>query len=99
MSEISVESYTFTNNKGLFFKSGTHAEALDFIQNMKLDAEHTTGWIKTEWGSTHVRAHEDGLGAVATSGVFDKGDQSYFYNLIGQEATDLMLRHHSVRER
>lgn len=50
MSEISVESYTFTNSKGLFFKSGTHAEALDFIQNMKLDAEHTTGWIKTEWG-------------------------------------------------
>jgi hypothetical protein len=99
MSEISVESYTFTSSKGLFFKSGTHEEALEFLENMKLDAEHTTGWIKTDWGSTHVRAHEDGLGAVATSGVFDKGDQLYFYNLIGKEATDLMLRHHSVRDR
>lgn len=55
--------------------------------------------LKLNGGSTHVRAHEDGLGAVATSNVFDQGDQSYFYNLIGQEATDLMLRHHTVRER
>ena len=29
MANISVESYTFTNNKGLLFKSGTHAEALN----------------------------------------------------------------------
>ena len=99
MANISVESYTYTSSTGLLFHSGTHQEALDFIKNMKLDAEHTTGWFATEWGTTHIRAHEDGLGAVATSGVFDSGDQYYFYKLIGKEATDLMLRHHDVRKR
>lgn len=97
MANISVESYTFTNNKGLLFKSGTHAEALKFAQDMNLEAEFTTGWIKNDWTTTPIRAHEDGLGAVFVNAVFNEGDRNYYYKLLGKEATDLLLRHHNVR--
>lgn len=99
MADISIETYTFQKRTGLFFKSGTHQEALQFVRAMVPGVEHDSGWIKTEYGMTNIRAGDDGLGAVCTNGVFDEGDQSYFYTLVGKEATDILLRHHSIRKR
>lgn len=99
MANISIETYTFQERKGLFFKSGTHEEALEFVRAMTLGVEYDSGWIKTEYGSTNIRAGVDGLGAVFTNAVFDEGDQSYFYQLIGREATDVLLRHHIISKR
>ena len=64
---------------------------------MNLEAEFTTGWIKNDWTTTPIRAHEDGLGAVFVNAVFNEGDRNYYYKLLGKEATDLLLRHHNVR--
>ena len=97
MAVISVEHYQFTDNKGLLFKSGTHEEALKFVQDMTLQAKYTTGWISNEWGVSPIRAHEDGLGAVFINGSFDKGDVEYYNKLIGIEPTKLLLRHHTIR--
>lgn len=33
-------------------------------------------------------------GAVFTNANFDETDKQYFYNLIGIESTNLLLRHH-----
>lgn len=99
MASISVESYTFQERKGLFFKDGTHEEALEFVKNMVPDAVYDSGWIKTFYGSTNIKAGKDGKGAVFTNAVFDSGDQAYFNALLGEEATALLLRTHDVRKR
>lgn len=97
MAVISVEHYQFTDNKGLLFKSGTHEEALKFVQDMTLQAKYTTGWISNEWGVSPIRAHEDGLGAVFINATFNREDCEYYYNLLGKDATILLLRHHHIR--
>lgn len=99
MAHITVEKYLFQSPPGRLFHSGTPEEALEFVQGMTKTAAYTSGWIKNEWGSSHISAHKDGLGAVFTNGVFDEGDRQYYYNLIGKEATDVLLRHHSIRKR
>lgn len=99
MAHITLENYLFRSTPGLLFHSGTPEEALAFVQNMTPTAEHTSGWIKNEWGSSNISAHKDGLGAVFTNAVFDEGDREYYYKLIGKPATDVLLRHHSIRKR
>ena len=99
MAHITVENHLFQSLPGRLFHSGTPEEALAFVQNMTPTAEYTSGWIKNEWGSSHIYAHKDGLGAVFTNAVFDEGDREYYYKLIGKPATDVLLRHHSIRKR
>ena len=70
-------------------------EVLKFFKSFTGDK---SGWIKTSWGTVHFTADNDGKGAVFTDAVFNKGDMKYFYNLIGKESTDLLLRHHNVRD-
>lgn len=99
MANITLENYLFRKTPGLLFHSGTPEEALEFVKGMTPTSEHDTGWIKNEWGSSHIKAHKDGLGAVFTNAVFTEGDRDYYYKLIGQAATDLLLRHHDVKKR
>lgn len=99
MAHITVEDFYFRKTQGQLFHSGTPEEALAFVQGMTETAEYTSGWIKNDWGSSHIYAHKDGLGAVFTNAVFTEGDQEYYYKHIGKPATDVLLRHHSIRKR
>jgi hypothetical protein len=69
-------------------------EVLEFFKSF---TDGKFGWIKTSWGTVHFTAARDGKGAVFTNAVFTEGDRNFFYNLIGKESTDLLLRHHNVR--
>lgn len=99
MANITLENYLFRKTPGLLFHSGTPEEALEFVKGMIPTAEHDSGWIKNEWGSSHITAHKDGLGAVFTNATFAESDREYYYKCIGVEATDLLLRHHDVKNR
>ena len=70
-------------------------EVLKFFKSFTDDK---SGWIKTSWeGTVHFTAHSDNKGAVFTDAIFTKGDRDNFYNLIGEEATNLLLRHHNIK--
>lgn len=96
MSNITVENFTYSDRKGLLFRSGTHDEALEFVKAMIPTSDITTGWVKNEWGESPLRAHEDGLGAVFINARFTPACRDYYYSLLGKEATDLLLRHHNI---
>ena len=91
---IEEHKYIYHPTKtGLFYypmSTDNPSEVLDFFKSFTDDK---SGWIKTSWeGTVHFTAHSDNKGAV-----FTKGDRDYFYNLIGKEATDLLLRHHDIK--
>ena len=92
---ITEEAYAYRKqDKEMLYhpnKSDNPTEILEFFSNIK---DKQSGWIKTKWGYTHFTCHKDGKGAVFTSANFDETDKQYFYNLIGIESTNLLLRHH-----
>lgn len=99
MAKITKEPYAFRKDLfGLLFQEGTHQEALDFAKGFTPTAEIQSGWIKNDWGHTPIQSHADGKGGVFVNATFTEGDRAYYYNLIGHEATDLLLRHHNVRK-
>lgn len=96
---IEEHKYVYHPTKtGLFYypqETDNPSEVLDFFKSF---TGNKSGWIKTSWeGTVHFTAHSDNKGAVFTDAVFTKGDRNYFYNLIGKEATDLLLRHHNIK--
>ena len=103
---IEEHKYVYHPTKtGLFYypmSTDNPSEVLDFFKsftgNKSGGIKTKSGWIKTPWeGTVHFTAHSDNKGAVFTDAIFTKGDRDSFYNLIGEEATNLLLRHHNIK--
>lgn len=80
---------------GRLLKFGnTHTDAHAFVKDF---TEGQEGWIETDYGySPHIRGHKDGLGAVLTDARISPGDYDYFVRILGQEAANIITRHHNI---
>ena len=94
-----VEERKFTHAPevtGQLLKLGhTNNEALTFFTSFKEPTQQ--GWIEVDYGAhPHIRSHADGLGAVLTNARVTPNDYQWFVDLLGQQATNLITRHHNI---
>lgn len=85
-----------THEKGLLTlnEGYTHQEALEFVLSFKSPEQR--GWIATNVNyRPHVRGGEDGKGAVFTDGSLSVYDIRWYKDLLGEEATLLLIRNHT----
>lgn len=93
MPSITINNDTKTLNMGY-----THEEALAFVQSFTNPDQR--GWIATNVGYRPcIRGDIDGKGAVFTDGGLSIHDVRWFKDLLGDEATLLLIRNHNVRNK
>lgn len=80
---------------GRLLKFGnTPEDSLSFVKDF---TEGQEGWIETDYGySPHIRGHKDGKGAIFTDCHITPGDYEYFVRILGQEAANILTRHHNI---
>lgn len=94
---IEEKDFALRPGKGRLLKLGhTNEEALNFLKTFEVPNQE--GWIETDHKliQSHIRGHNDGKGAVLTSGRLTPEDFNWFEHLLGTESAKLLTRHHNI---